>query len=313
MNSVKEIIRRTPDAEQSRPGSHCAGQELHRVEHASHCAALDETGAARSVRQPVSVVVPCCNEAESLPQLLAALNRLAERHGEQYDWEFLLVDDGSQDRTWEMLQQAAAVDSRCRALRHETNRGVAAAIATGLRAAQAETVCSIDADCTYDPEQLSALIPLLTEGVAVVTASPYHPQGEVRNVPGWRLALSQGASALYRGLSRHKLHTYTSCFRVYRRSFVVDLPLENDGFVGVAELLWKVDRQGGRIAECPAVLDVRRYGQSKIRLARVIAGHLHLLSRMAAVRLTGRGESAKASAQPQSAAVSASTSSPTTR
>lgn len=305
MNSVQGIIHRTPDAEQSWPSSDCAGSDSHRVEHDSHHVGKDATVAATSVRQPVSVVVPCCNEAESLPQLLAALDRLAAHHGDRYDWEFLLVDDGSQDRTWEMLQQAAAIDPRCRVLRHETNRGVAAAIATGLRAAQSEIVCSIDADCTYDPEHLAAMIPLLTDGVAVVTASPYHPLGEVRNVPSWRLALSRGASALYRGLSRHKLHTYTSCFRVYRRSFVVDLPLENDGFVGVAELLWKVDRQGGRIAECPAALDVRRYGQSKIRLAQVIAGHMRLLSRMAAVRLTGRGAAnivAEPSILPRSAA-----------
>lgn len=234
--------------------------------------------------QAVAVIVPCCNEEASLPQLFGALERLLTRHGQRYDFEFVLVDDGSRDRTWEMLQAAARGSGRMRALRHETNRGIAAAIATGVRAAEADIVCSMDADCTYDPEQLVTMLPMLTDDVDLVTASPYHPQGRVLNVPAWRLTLSRGAASLYRLVARHKLYTYTSCFRVYRRSFIVDLPPENDGFAGVAELLWNVERRGGRIVECPATLDVRRYGQSKIRLAQVIAGHLRLLTRLAISR-----------------------------
>lgn len=247
---------------------------------------------------PVSVVVPCFNEQEALPHLLAALERLVEAHGGRYDFEFLLVDDGSRDDTWPLLEAACRANPRCRALRHDANRGIAAAIMTGLRAARHETVCSIDSDGTYAPEQLVDLIPLLTAGVQLVTASPYHPLGKVLNVPAWRLALSRSASGLYRRFSRQKLHTYTSCFRVYRRSAVGGLRLENDGFVGVAELLWKIDRQGGQIVECPAVLDVRRYGQSKLRLFQVVAGHLRLLARIARSRLGDRPSSLPSSSAP---------------
>lgn len=229
----------------------------------------------------VSVVVPCCNEEESLPQLLAALSRLAQRHGARYNFEFVLVDDGSQDRTGEMLQAAQRDNARIRTVRHDCNRGIAAAIQSGVRGAAHPVVCSLDADCTYDPELLVSMIPMLTDDVDLVTASPYHPLGRVHNVPAWRLALSRGASRLYRLLMKHKLHTYTSCVRVYRRASIIDLSLENDGFSGVAELLWKVERQGGRIVECPATLDVRRYGQSKIRLVQVIWGHIWLLAKVA--------------------------------
>ena len=61
------------------------------------------------------------------------------------------------------------------------------AIVTGLKHAETELVCSIDADCTYDPRQLPALLRTLTQDMAMVTASPYHPQGKVENVPAWRL------------------------------------------------------------------------------------------------------------------------------
>src|SRR5207247_1582762 len=83
-----------------------------------------------------------------------------------------------------------------------------------------ETVASLDADCTYEPTQLLSLLKLLTEGVDVVVASPYHPGGKVVGVPRWRLALSRLASRLYGLVMRNQLDTYTSCVRIYRRSSV---------------------------------------------------------------------------------------------
>ena len=173
-------------------------------------------------------------------------------------------------------------------MRHDVNRGVAAAILTGVGGADTEVVCSIDCDCTYDPRQLAEMIPKLEDDVAVVTASPYHPSGRVANVPGWRLLLSRTLSFLYRRAFRQKLYTYTSCFRVYRRSQVKDLHLRESGFLGVAETLILLDRDGKRIVEHPAVLEVRLLGHSKMKLMRTIAGHLRLLGRMAGL---GRIES----------------------
>jgi hypothetical protein len=161
---------------------------------------------------------------------------------------------------------------------------VAAAILTGVRAAGTEIVCSIDCDCTYDPHELRQMIPLLGEDVGMVTASPYHPQGRVRNVPPWRLSLSRAASFLYRRVLRQKLHTYTSCFRVYRRSVVEGLSLAEPGFLGVAETLGRLDLKRIRIVEHPSTLQVRIFGHSKMKTLRTIFGHLRLLSRLAALR-----------------------------
>lgn len=151
---------------------------------------------------------------------------------------------------------------------------------TGIRSAHTDIVCSIDCDCTYDPHQLRDMIPKLDDGVAVVTASPYHPSGRVLNVPHWRLFLSRGLSFMYRRLFRQKLYTYTSCFRVYRRSEVSHLELRESGFLGVAEMLVVLDREGKGIVEHPAILEVRLLGQSKMKLMRTIRGHLRLLARM---------------------------------
>jgi hypothetical protein len=129
------------------------------------------------------------------------------------------------------------------------------------------------------------MIPLLTGDAAMVTASPYHPQGRVRNVPQWRLALSKGASFLYRHTLTQQLHTYTSCFRVYRRDAVVDLRLLEAGFLGVAEILGRLDLRGERIVEYPATLEVRLFGQSKMKVLKTIVGHLQLLTRLMVLRL----------------------------
>jgi polysaccharide deacetylase family protein (PEP-CTERM system associated) len=244
-------------------------------------------------KSKITIVIPCYNEEPSLPYLANTLRSLETNLSENYEPEFIFVDDASRDETFNKLQELFGAKTNVKIVRHETNKGVAAGIMTGLQTAQNEIVCSMDCDCTYDPHELEKMIPLLTDDVDLVTASPYHAQGGVRNVPEWRLFLSKGASFLYRRVLRSKLDTYTSCFRVYRRSSVIDLDLKETGFLGVAEMLGKLDLRGGRILEYPAVLEVRLFGFSKMKTARTIFGHLKLLSRLAKTRLFGKQNAIK--------------------
>ena len=121
----------------------------------------------------------------------------------------------------------------------------------------------------------------------MVTASPYHPEGRVLNVPAWRLSLSKGLSFLYRRVLRNQLATYTACFRVYRRSAVKDIELKNGGYLGVIELLARLDLAGETVVECPALLEVRLMGHSKMKLARTVWGHARLLARVAVAEAGG--------------------------
>lgn len=228
-------------------------------------------------RVPITIVIPCFNEEATLPYLANTLRELLASFSSRYDVRFVFVDDASTDQTWNVLHEVFKTFDNCTFLQHEQNRGVAAAILSGINAAATEIVCSIDCDCTYDPKQLAQMIPMLTPGVDMVTASPYHRDGQVLNVPAWRLALSRSLSMLYRQVLNHQFATYTSCFRVYRRDSLKDLVLEHGGFLGVAEMLGKLDQRGGHIVECPAVLEVRMLGRSKMRTIRTIGGHLRLL------------------------------------
>jgi glycosyltransferase involved in cell wall biosynthesis len=230
-------------------------------------------------------VVPLFNEDKIFSYFANTITSVDEDLGKEYDLFFVFVDDGSTDNTLALLHRDFDGRSNCTILHHERNMGITRAILTGIRHAGTEVVCSIDCDCTYDPHELRNFIPKLIEGVDMVTASPYHPQGAVLNVPSWRLRLSKSASFLYRQVLRNKLFTYTSCFRVYRRSTVIDLAISEDGFLGVAEMLGRLDLKGSSILECPATLEVRLLGRSKMKVMRTIVGHLGLISRLLYIRL----------------------------
>jgi hypothetical protein len=107
------------------------------------------------------------------------------------------------------------------------------------------------------------------------------------NVPEWRLALSKGLSFLYRRVLNNRLATYTACFRVYRKSAVELVHVTEGGYLGVVEMLARMDLAGSRILEAPALLEVRMMGQSKMKVLRTIRGHLGLLARMTASRYRG--------------------------
>ncbi len=247
---------------------------------------------------PISVVIPCYNEEASLPYLANTLRSVeANLSNNGYQTNFIFVDDCSKDTTLEKLNELFGMRENVKIVSHKTNQGVAAGIMTGIKTAETAIVCSMDCDCTYDPHELVKMLPLMSKNVDLVTASPYHKLGGVRNVPNWRLFLSKGASWLYRRTLKAKLSTYTSCFRVYRRSSVVDLPLEEKGFLGVAEMLGRIDLNGGKIIEYPAVLEVRLFGFSKMKTARTIFGHLKLLSKLSKMRVFGKSQTIETSLQ----------------
>ena len=158
--------------------------------------------------------------------------------------------------------------------RHPVNRGLGAAMRTGFGAARGDVIVTTDSDGTYHFGEIPALLSRLSAEIDIVTASPYHPQGGVAGVPAYRLVLSQGSSAIYRLLVSWHVHTYTCLFRAYRRGVVKRVTFASDGFLAGTELLVKAMLAGYRVAEHPAVLHRRAFGESKARLMRTVLAHL---------------------------------------
>ncbi len=229
----------------------------------------------------IGVVIACYNEAEGIEGLHHRLQRMLETGDPSLRWQLVIVNDGSTDETQRNLEEHFGGWDNALLICHEQNQGLIAGLQTGFAHAASDWVACLDADCTYDPQIIHQLYRYAIDNdVDVVTASPYLPQGRVENVTRWRIALSNLASRMYRLVMRSKITCYTGCVRIYRTDLVQDLHLQCPGFVGVTELLWRLDRQGARIGEVPAVLTSRQTGTSKMRTFRTMIQHFGLLVRI---------------------------------
>ena len=247
----------------------------------------------------LSVVIPCYNESDGIPKLKSELlpiltDLIAREDTSQVNKpgqvEVVLVDDGSRDTTWGDLH-AAFENMQIKGIQfrfeqHEVNRGLGAAIRTGLQAATGDIIVTTDSDGTYKFESIPALLEKLTPEVSLVTASPYHPDGGVEGVPEYRLFFSKGASFLYRIFVDWHIHTYTALYRAYRKEIAERVTFEANDFLGGTELMVKALLMGYRAAELPAVLHQRQYGESKAKIARTIRSHLGFLWRVFLHRLS---------------------------
>jgi dolichol-phosphate mannosyltransferase len=227
---------------------------------------------------PVSVIVPCYDEAEGIPSLLERLETLAP-----LGWEFLFVDDGSRDATFAALMAAACSRPWMRVVRHGSNLGLGAALRTGFAHARAPIVCTMDSDCTYLPERLPELVGLIEQGADIATGSPWHPDSPPAQGGKTRVALSRTVSGLYQFFLGRDVHTFTCLHRAYRREVIETTPFRATGFAAVAELMLRPMLKGCRVRELPMPLGVRRFGHSKLRIGDAVLSHMGLLALTAAL------------------------------
>jgi glycosyltransferase involved in cell wall biosynthesis len=219
----------------------------------------------------LTVVMPFFNEEALLPGVPGLCERVRAAL-EGHDVELLAVDDGSTDGTAAGLASVAGLE----VVTHARNRGVGAAMTTGL------TRAAGDVALVYDPDEAYAAgcLPELVEAVRdadIATLSPYHPDGSVEGVDPIRLLLSRGASLLYRWRLKRRLFTFTCAVRAYRVAAVRDLLPAPDDYTAAAWLLAAALQAGRKVVEVPSVLRVRSRGRSKMRVRKVIAAHLRLL------------------------------------
>ncbi len=230
-------------------------------------------------RPVLSMLIPCRNEEASIPPLLERLGPVVSTLEAEYEVEVVLVDDGSTDQTFALMRRLIRDRHGYAALSNPRNLGIGGTIRRCLPLLQGEIIITLDCDGTYDPATIPALLAEL-EGADVAVGSPYHPRGQVENVPAWRLFLSRSLSRVYRQISPVKVWTYTGMFRAYRRRALERIQWESDGFLSMAEILDAMGREGYRVAEFPTVLSVRRYGQSKFKVAQSIREHLGFIGQI---------------------------------
>lgn len=234
----------------------------------------------------ISIIVPCYNEVDNIENLdreffpvvegLLGARLLDDKLVGEIETVF--VDDGSSDKTSDVLRSAFTDRARknftLKFERHAVNCGLGAAIRTGFNASTGDIIVTTDSDGTYKFSTIPALIASMKNGVDIITASPYHPQGEVVGVPPFRIFLSRGSSLLYRILLKWDIYTYTALFRGYRRKVIEDISFRADDYLAGTELMVKAMLKGYTVVEFPAALHRRVFGVSKARLIQTIRSHL---------------------------------------
>jgi len=204
--------------------------------------------------QPVeiSVVVPAYNEAESLPTFLAELRAAIDATGRRA--EILLVDDGSNDGTHELLERERARDARLRPLRLAARAGQSAAIAAGIARARGDVIVTLDADLQNDPAELPRVLEALKDADVVSGIRATRRDTWLRRLS------SRIANATRRAVIGDSITDIGCSFKAYRREALQGLPM----FVGVHRFLPALCVfRGARLAEIPLSHRPRRHGASK--------------------------------------------------
>lgn len=218
----------------------------------------------------VSVVVPLYNEAESLPELVAWIDRVARDNGLSY--EIVLVDDGSSDESWAVIERLKTVYPAVRGISFARNYGKSAALYCGFAAAEGEVVFTMDADLQDSPDEIPAMRRMiLCDGYDLVSGwkkRRYDPVGK-----RWPSKFFNWTARTVSGI---ELHDFNCGLKAYRRKVVkaIEVYGEMHRFIPI------LARQAGfrRIGEKVVDHHARKYGCSKFGLERMVKGYLDLIS-----------------------------------
>lgn len=218
----------------------------------------------------LSIVVPLYNEAESLPELVAWIDRVARANNLSY--EAILVDDGSKDGSWEVIELLRRSYPAVRGIGFARNYGKSAALYCGFEAARGEVVITMDADLQDSPDEIPALRHMiLDEGYDLVSGwkkKRYDPLG--KRLP------SKFFNWTARTVSGIRLHDFNCGLKAYRLKVVKSIEVYGEMHRYIPFLA----KQAGftRIGEKVVEHHARKYGHSKFGMERMVKGYLDLIT-----------------------------------
>jgi glycosyltransferase involved in cell wall biosynthesis len=239
----------------------------------------------------ISIIIPLYNEEENVllypERLLPVAESAIRSFGE--DCEFILVDDGSRDRTLERLRALEAEARNITVVSHGTNRGMGAAIRTGLAHARGNLVITLDSDLTYEPADIRKLLAAYREERAdCISGSPYRGEGLARKIASpFRLFVSRGVNVLYQILLGKDITCVSGIFRLYEKASLDGLNLRSNNFEIDAEIIAKLILEGRSVREIGVELHDREFGESKLNVKKEVVNNLRILSRIFRARFLG--------------------------
>ena len=222
-----------------------------------------------AVTPDLSIVVPVFDEAESLPELAERIRAAMLAGG--LSFEVWLVDDGSRDDSWAVIERLHAEDERFRGLRFRRNYGKSAALAAGFARTAGRTVATLDADLQDDPAELPAMVARLDAGADLVSGWK-----QKRNDPLEKTIPSRFFNGVTRWMSGIPLHDFNSGIKAYRSEVVKSVRVYGE-LHRYIPLLAKWEGYD-RIEEQVVQHHARKYGTTKFGLERYLRGFLDLIT-----------------------------------
>ena len=219
----------------------------------------------------LSIVISLYNEEESLPELIAWIDRTLEPH--HYDYEIIMVDDGSHDRSWAVIEELARQYPCIRAISFRRNYGKSAALYCGFEAARGDIVVTMDADLQDNPEEIPEMMRMIREeGYDLVSGwkKKRYDNVATKNLP------SKLYNATARKVTGLKLHDMNCGLKAYRGEVVKNIEVygEMHRFIPYLAKNAGFENIGEKVVHHQA----RKYGKSKFGVSRFIHGFLDLLS-----------------------------------
>ncbi len=219
----------------------------------------------------ISVVIPLYNEEESLPELIAWIERVMNEH--TFSYEILMIDDGSRDRSWEVLNELATKNPSIKGIRFQLNYGKSAALHEGFQAAEGDVVITMDADMQDSPDEIPELYRMIVEGgndlVSGYKKKRYDPIA--KTIP----------SKFYNWVTRKvsgipNLHDFNCGLKAYRNEVIKNIEVygEMHRFIPLMAKWAGFDKITEKVVQHRA----RKYGVTKFGLNRFVNGFLDLVT-----------------------------------
>lgn len=208
-------------------------------------------------RKPfISIVAPCYNEEAILEINIQKIVTYLESKSDKYNWEIVIINDGSKDNTAAIANNLAAKNPSIRVIHHPTNLNLGIAIKTGFSNSRGEIIVVLDIDLSYGIEYIEIMVDKLIETSAdMVMASPYMKGGKVTAVPFLRRIMSRWVNRFMSMAAQDKYHTFTGMVRAYKKEFVETLNLKTRDYEINPEIVYKGMILRAKIVEIPAHLD----------------------------------------------------------
>ncbi|HRD42741.1 MAG TPA: glycosyltransferase family 2 protein [Ferruginibacter sp.] len=221
----------------------------------------------------ISIIIPLYNEEESLPELVEWIKRVVDAH--QLSYEIIMIDDGSNDGSWEIIEQLKAANQNIKGIKFQRNYGKSAALNEGFKAALGDVVITMDADMQDSPDEIPELRRMIVdEGFDMVSGwkKKRYDNTFTKNIP------SKLFNAVARKKSGIKLHDFNCGLKSYRNKVVKSIEVYGEMHRYIPILAkWSGFR---KIGEKVVEHRPRKYGNTKFGWERFINGFLDLASIM---------------------------------